>query len=139
MSNEFNRRVIEEFRANHGRVGGSLAGTAILLLHHIGASSGVERVTPLACTRDDDGQFVIVASNGGSRAHPAWYYNLKAHPTVEIEVGTERFTVRAEEVAGEARDALWSKLAAASPSLTAYQTKAARRIPVFKLRARRVR
>jgi len=139
VSNEFNRRVIEEFRANQGRVGGSLAGTPILLLHHIGASSGVERVTPLACTRDDAGQFVIVASNGGSRTHPAWYHNLKAHPTVEIEVGTETFTVRAEEVAGEARDALWSKLAAASPSLTAYQAKAARRIPVFKLRARRVR
>jgi deazaflavin-dependent oxidoreductase (nitroreductase family) len=137
--NDFNRRIVEEFRSNQGRVGGSLADTPILLLHHIGARSGIERVTPLACSRQDDGAYVIVASNGGSRTHPGWYYNLKAHPTVAIEVGTETLIVRAEELEGGARDALWPKLVAAAPSLSEYQAKAGRRIPVFALRPRRVR
>lgn len=136
---DFNRRIIEEFRAKAGRVGGSLAGTPILLLHHIGAKSGIERVTPLAYRRQDDGRYVIVASSGGSPTHPGWYHNLKAHPTVEVEVGTETLIVRAEEVEGGARDALWSKLVAAAPSLTEYQGKAGRRIPMFALTARRVR
>jgi deazaflavin-dependent oxidoreductase (nitroreductase family) len=136
---DFNRRIIEEFRANKGRVGGSLAGTPIMLLHHIGAKSGIERVTPLACSRQDDGRYVIVASNGGSPTHPGWYYNLKAHPTVAVEVGTDTLIVRAEEVEGGARDALWSQLVAAAPSLAEYQAKAGRRIPMFALRVRRVR
>jgi len=132
-SNDFNSSIIDEFRANEGRVGGPLAGTPILLLHHIGAKSGIERVTPLACSPQGDGHYVIVASNGGSPTHPGWYYNLKAHPTVEVEVGTERFMVRAEELEGTARDALWSKLVAASPSLTKYQAKTARQIPMLML------
>lgn len=134
--NEFNRRIIEEFRANQGRVGGSLAGTPILLLHHIGAKSGIERVTPLACSRQEDGGCVIVASNGGSGTHPGWYYNLKAHPTVEVEIGTDTLIVRAEELEGPARDAQWSTLVAAAPSLTEYQAKARRRIPIFGLSPR---
>jgi deazaflavin-dependent oxidoreductase (nitroreductase family) len=132
-SNDFNSRIIEEFRANEGRVGGPLAGTPILLLHHIGAKSGIERVTPLACSPQGDGHYVIVASNAGSPTHPGWYYNLKARPTVEVEVGTETFMVRAEELEGAARDALWSKLVAASPSLTKYQAKTARQIPMLML------
>jgi deazaflavin-dependent oxidoreductase (nitroreductase family) len=132
-SNDFNSRIIEQFRANEGRVGGPLAGTPILLLHHIGAKSGIERVTPLACTLQGDGDYVIVASNAGSPTHPGWYYNLKAHPTVEVEVGTETFMVRTDELEGAARDALWSKLLAASPSLTKYKAKTARQIPMFML------
>jgi deazaflavin-dependent oxidoreductase (nitroreductase family) len=132
-SNDFNSGIIEQFRANEGRVGGPLAGTPILLLHHIGAKSGIERVTPLACSRQGDGDYVIVASNAGSPTHPRWYHNLKAHPTVEVEVGTEMFVVRAEELEGAARDALWSKLLAASPSLTEYKAKTARQIPMFML------
>ena len=137
--NEFNRRIIEEFRAKGGRVGGALAGTPILLLHHIGARSGIERVTPLAWSRHDDGRYVIVASNGGSATHPGWYHNLKAHPTVEVEIGAETLIVQAEELEGGARDAQWSRLVAAAPSLTEYQAKAGRRIPMFALRPRRVR
>jgi deazaflavin-dependent oxidoreductase (nitroreductase family) len=132
-SNDFNSRIIEEFRANEGRVAGPLARTPILLLHHIGAKSGSERVTPLACRPQGDGDYVIVASNAGSPTHPGWYYNLKAHPTVEVEVGAETLMVRAEELGGAARDALWSKLLAASPSLTKYKAKTARQIPKFML------
>ena len=78
---------------------------------------------------------MIVASNAGSPTHPGWYYNLKAHPTVEVEVevGTETFMLRAEELEGAARDALWSKLVAASPSLAKYQAKTARQIPMLTL------
>jgi deazaflavin-dependent oxidoreductase (nitroreductase family) len=125
--------VIEEFRANRGRVGGPLAGTPILLLHDVGARSGIERVTPLAYTPHGDGRYLITASSGGSPAHPRWYHNLKAHPTVEIEVGAETVTVRAEELDGAARDALWPRLVAASPSLRDYEAKAGRTIPLFRL------
>jgi deazaflavin-dependent oxidoreductase (nitroreductase family) len=125
--------VIEAFRANGGRVGGSLAGTPILLLHHRGARSGVERVTPLAYTPHGDDHYLITASSGGSPAHPRWYHNLKAHPTVEIEAGAETFRVQAEELDGAARDALWPGLVAASPSLRDYEAKAGRTIPLFRL------
>src|SRR4051794_16695249 len=133
-SNDFNSSIIDEFRANEGRVGGPLAGTPILLLHHIGAKSGIERVTPLACSPQGDGHYVIVASNGGSPTHPGWYYNLKAHPTVEVEVGAETWTMRADELEdGARRDALWPTLVAGSPSLARYEAKTSRRIPVFML------
>ena len=130
---DFNHRIIEEFRADGGRVGGPLAGTPMLLLHHVGAKSGVVRVTPLAYTPDGDGRYVIVASNGGSATNPGWYHNLKANPAVEVEVGTETFTVRADELKGAARQPLWSALLAASPSLREYEAKTARHIPVFTL------
>jgi deazaflavin-dependent oxidoreductase (nitroreductase family) len=125
--------IVEEFRANGGRVGGPLAGTPILLLHHLGARSGIERVTPLAYRAYGDGRYVIVASNGGSPTHPRWYRNLKANPVVEVEVGTETFTARAEELDAAAHHPLWSELLAASPSLREFQAKAGRRIPMFML------
>jgi deazaflavin-dependent oxidoreductase (nitroreductase family) len=128
---DFNHRIIEEFRANDGRVSGQLAGTPLVLLHHIGARSGIERVTPLAYTGYGDDRYVIVASSGGSPTHPAWYHNLKANPIVEVEVGTESFTVRAEELEGANREALWPTLLAASPSLREYEAETARRIPVL--------
>ena len=79
-ANDFNTKIIEEFRANEGRVGGPWAGTMLILIHHIGAKSGIERVSPLGCSTQGDGRFAIVASNGGSPTHPDWYYNLKANP-----------------------------------------------------------
>ena len=82
----FNTTMIEEFRANEGRVGGSWAGTTLILIHHIGARSGTERVTPLGCSLQGDGRFAIVASNGGSPTHPDWYYNL----TAEYQAGITR-------------------------------------------------
>ena len=99
-ASDFNTKMIEEFRANEGRVGGPWAGTTLILIHHIGARSGTERVTPLGCSPQGDGRFAIVASNGGSPAHPGWYYNLKANPRINVEVGTQTFTVLAEELDG---------------------------------------
>jgi deazaflavin-dependent oxidoreductase (nitroreductase family) len=78
--NGFNDKIIAEFRAIRGRVSGSLAGTPMILIHHVGAKSEIERITPLACNPQDDGRIVIVASNGGSPTHPSWYYNVKANP-----------------------------------------------------------
>jgi deazaflavin-dependent oxidoreductase (nitroreductase family) len=128
-----NAKIIEEFRANEGRVGGDLAGTPMILIHHIGAKSGSKRVTPLACSPQPDGRFAIVASNGGSQAHPNWYYNLKANPTITVEVGTRTFPVRAEELHGPARAELWPKLVAQAPDIGNHQAKTARQIPVFLL------
>ena len=99
-TSDFNTKMIEEFRANEGRVGGPWAGTTLILIHHIGARSGTGRVTPLGYSRQGDGRFAIVASNGGSPAHPDWYYNLKANPRIKVEVGTETMTVLAEELDG---------------------------------------
>jgi deazaflavin-dependent oxidoreductase (nitroreductase family) len=132
-TNDFDNKIIEEFRANDGRVGGLLAGTPMILIHHLGAKSGIERVTPLACTPQGDGRYVIVASNGGSPSHPSWYHNLKANPRIEVEVGNQRFTVLAEELDVAARADLWPNLVAASPSLGEFETKTQRRIPVFVL------
>ena len=132
-TSDFNTKMIEEFRANEGRVGGPWAGTTLILIHHIGARSGTERVTPLGYSRQGDGRFAIVASNGGSPAHPDWYYNLKANPRIKVEVGTETLTVLAEELDATARAALWPKLIAEYPSIGEYQARATRQIPVFML------
>jgi deazaflavin-dependent oxidoreductase (nitroreductase family) len=132
-ASDFNTEMIEEFRANGGRVGGPWAGTTLILIHHIGARSGTERVTPLGCSPQGDGRFAIVASNGGSPAHPDWYYNLKASPRIRVEVGTQTFTVLAEELDGTARADLWPKLVAQYPSIGEYQARTARQIPVFLL------
>ncbi|WP_228838616.1 nitroreductase family deazaflavin-dependent oxidoreductase [Nocardia amamiensis] len=131
---DFDCRTVEAFRANRGRVGGVLAGTPLILIHHIGAKSGIERVTPLAYFAQNDGDFAIVASNGGSPTHPMWYYNLKANPTITVEVGIERFPAQAEELVGTARAELWSKLLAESAELTEYQGRTERMIPLLLLR-----
>lgn len=133
MRTEFTEGVIAEFRANHGRVGGDLAGTPVILIHHIGAKTRTERVTPVAYSSHPDGRLVIAASNAGSRTHPAWYHNLKAQPTIEVELGSETFTALAEEVTGSAHAALFSKLVATSPALGEFQAKTTRRIPLFTL------
>ena len=132
-SDDYNTKIIEEFRANQGRVGGPWAGTTLILIHHIGARSGVERVTPLGCFPQGDGRFAIVASNGGSPTHPAWYHNLKANPRITVEVGTQTFTVLAEELHGTVRAELWPKLVAEAPQLGESQTRVTRQIPVFML------
>jgi deazaflavin-dependent oxidoreductase (nitroreductase family) len=130
---DYNTEIIKEFRANQGRVGGPWAGTTLILVHHIGARSGVERVTPLGCSAQPDGRFVIVASSGGSPAHPDWYYNLKAHPAITVEVGAQTFTVLAEELVGAARAELWPKLVAEYSTLGEHQAKTTRQFPVFML------
>ena len=139
-TSEHDTEVIKEFRANQGRVGGMWAGSTLMLIHHIGAKSGTERITPVACSRQPGGRFAIWAANGGSSAHPNWYYNLKANPSITVEVGTQTFTVLAEELAGPARAELWPKLVAewpkpvaGSPDLGAAQAMTARQFPVFML------
>jgi deazaflavin-dependent oxidoreductase (nitroreductase family) len=132
-ASDYNAKIIEEFRANRGRVGGPWAGTPMVLIHHIGAKSGIERVSPLACSPQGDGSFAIVASNGGSAAHPDWYYNLKANPKIKVEVGTQVFTALAEELDGAARAGLWPKLVAEAPAVGEFQDKTTRQIPVFML------
>jgi deazaflavin-dependent oxidoreductase (nitroreductase family) len=128
-----NSRIIEEFRASDGRVGGPWTGTTLILVHHVGAKSGVERVTPLGCFPQEGGRYVIVASNGGSRNHPDWYYNLKANPVITVEVGANAFVARAEELGSSARAELWPKLVAEVPQLGEFQAATVRQISVFML------
>jgi deazaflavin-dependent oxidoreductase (nitroreductase family) len=132
-ANDYNTKIIAEFRANEGHVGGEWAESTLILIHHVGAKSGIERVTPLGCFPQGDGRFAIVASNGGSPTHPDWYYNLKAHPRISVEVGSETFTVLAEELDGTARAELWPKLVAEAPQLDQYETTITRQIPMFLL------
>ena len=113
--------------------GGPWAGTTLILLHHLGAKSGIERVVPLGSFPQGDGRFAIAASNGGSPTHPDWYYNLRANPRINVEVGTQAFTVLAEELDDTARAGLWPALVAEAPSLGTYQAGTTRQIPVFML------
>jgi deazaflavin-dependent oxidoreductase (nitroreductase family) len=133
MPSDFTQSVIAEFRANKGRVGGELASTPIVLIHHLGVRTRAERVTPVAYTSLPDGRLVIAASNGGSPTHPAWYHNLKAHPTIEVELGTETFTALAKEVTGAVRAELWTELIAGTPTLGEFQAKTTRQIPLLTL------
>jgi deazaflavin-dependent oxidoreductase (nitroreductase family) len=129
---DFNARVIEEFRANGGRVGGPFEGLPLLLLHHTGARSGTERVNPLAYM-PDDGRYVIFASKGGAPANPSWYHNLKACPKTRIEVGADTLDVLATEATGEERDRLYRAMAGKVPQFGEYEAKARRTIPVMVL------
>jgi deazaflavin-dependent oxidoreductase (nitroreductase family) len=132
---DFNAQIIEEFRANGGRVGGMFEGTTLLLLHHTGAKSGQPRINPLAYNRDGE-RYVIFGSKGGAPTNPDWYYNLKAHPEVTIEVGTDTFDVLAEEAQGEERERLFGAQAERSPQFAEYQQKTDRAIPVITLTPR---
>ena len=130
---EFNAEIVEEFRARGGHVAGPLADFTLILVHHVGARSGVERVVPLVYFTRSDGGLMIIASNGGSCTHPAWYYNLKAHPKVTVELGTERFRVVAEELDFEARSLVWPTIIEQSPAAGEFQRATTRSIPVFVL------
>jgi deazaflavin-dependent oxidoreductase (nitroreductase family) len=130
--NDWNQRIIEEFRANGGRVGGQFEGASMILLHHVGARSGTERVNPLACF-PDGADLVIVASKAGAPSNPDWYHNLKAHPRTDVEFGTERFTVDVTEVTGPERTGLWERIVAAMPGFGDYQQNTDRVIPVLRL------
>jgi deazaflavin-dependent oxidoreductase (nitroreductase family) len=131
--NDWNRQIIAEFRANGGKVGGRFEGATMLLLHHIGARSGTERVAPLAYFPDGD-RMLIIASAAGSPKNPDWYHNLRANPHVKVEVGTETVAVTAEELPPAEREEKWARITAAAPGFAEYQEKAGRVIPVFALR-----
>ena len=128
----FNQQVIEEFRANDGAVGGRFEGMPMVLVTHTGAKSGIRRTAPLVCSRDGD-RVVIIASKGGAPTNPDWYHNLKAHPEVTVEVGTETFQARADEVHGAERDRLYDAQAEQLATFKDYAAKTSRTIPVFVL------
>ncbi|MGD0981841.1 MAG: nitroreductase family deazaflavin-dependent oxidoreductase [Solirubrobacteraceae bacterium] len=127
---DFNARIIEEFRAHEGRVGGMFEGSSLLLLHHTGAKSGTHRVNPLVYLADG-GRYVIVASKGGAPENPGWYHNLKAHPETHVEVGQDTVEVVASEAEGAERERLFAAVAAGSPQFAEYAEKAGRVIPVM--------
>ena len=130
--NDFNEKLIAEFRANGGQVSGMFAGRPMLLLTTTGAKSGQQRTTPLVHTRDGD-KIVVIASKGGAPTNPAWYHNLVANPTVTVELGTEKFPARATVVTGAERDRLFAAQAALMPAFAEYETKTTRKIPVVVL------
>jgi deazaflavin-dependent oxidoreductase (nitroreductase family) len=132
-ASDYNTGIVKEFRANQGRVGGIWEGIPLILIHHVGARSGIERVTPVAYHPQPGGRFAIWAANGGSPAHPNWYYNLKAHPTTTVEVGDRTFPVLAQELDGTAREGLWPELISVYPQLAEAQAKTGRRFPLFLL------
>lgn len=129
---DFNAEIIEEFHANEGRVGGMFEGMPLLLLHHTGAKSGASRVNPLAY-QSDQGRYVVFASKGGAPTNPDWYHNLKAHPNVTIEIGTDTIDAVASEATGEERNRLFRTQAERIPQFADYQEKAGRVIPVIVL------
>jgi deazaflavin-dependent oxidoreductase (nitroreductase family) len=127
-----NQQVIEEFRANGGRVGGNFEGRTLLLLHHRGAKTGTERVNPVAYQRLSDGSVAVFASKGGSRTNPDWYHNLVANPDVTVELGTETFPAQARIAEGAERDSIWEQQKHDWPGFADYEekTKGIREIPV---------
>ena len=132
---EANARIIEEFRANDGRMGGAFEGMQLLLLHHTGAKSGTRRINPVAYLADD-GRYVVFASRGGAPANPAWYHNLMAHPDATIEVGRDTIDVVASEATGEERERLYGAQAERIPQFAEYQKRTQRLIPVIVLTPR---
>jgi deazaflavin-dependent oxidoreductase (nitroreductase family) len=130
--NDFNAQIIEEFRANGGVVGGNFEGAPLLLLTTTGAKSGQPRVNPMMYRPEDERMFVF-ASKAGAPTNPDWYYNLKAHPDVTVEVGAERFAARANIITGPERDRIYADHAAQYPGFAEYQEKTNRVIPVVEL------
>jgi len=129
---DFNAQVIDEFRANQGRVGGMFESMPLLLLHHTGARSGTRRINPLAYL-PDDGRYVIFASKAGAPTNPDWYHNLKAHPDTSIEVGTDTIDVVASEAGGSERERLFTTQAQRAPQFADYAKQTERAIPVIVL------
>ena len=129
---DWNAEVIDEFRANDGKVGGWFADKDLLILHTTGARSGIERLSPLVYRREGDRIFVF-ASKGGSDTNPAWYHNLTAHPDVTVEIGSDTSSATAVEIVGEERDAIYERQAAAISNFAEYQAGTDRKIPVVEL------
>ena len=130
--NDQNKRIIDEFRANGGKVGGGFEGKTLLLLHTKGAKSGQERINPTAYVRDGD-RLVVIASKGGAPTNPDWYYNLLENPLVTVEVGTENFQARAAVAQEPERSHLYEKMVEMMPGFDEYRRKTTRKIPVITL------
>ncbi|MDG4772681.1 nitroreductase/quinone reductase family protein [Solwaraspora sp. WMMD792] len=131
---DFNRRVIEEFRANAGRVGGILADSLVILVHHVGVRTGIARITPLICFPfDDQRRYAVIGSNGDSPVRPAWCANLAAMASTTVELGEETFRVTVEPLGDEARSRLWSELFGETTGPDEFAARTGRRLPMFLL------
>ncbi|HZQ87952.1 MAG TPA: nitroreductase family deazaflavin-dependent oxidoreductase [Acidimicrobiales bacterium] len=127
---DWNGKIIEEFRSNQGKVGGPFAGAPILLLHHKGAKTGTERVSPVAYQDLGDGRVAVFASKGGAPTNPDWFHNLVANPEVTIEIGTETVPVKARVPEDAERAPIWEKQKQLMPPFAEYEHKTTRTIPV---------
>ncbi len=133
-ANDFNQKVVEEFRANDGKVGGPFEGLPMVLVHHTGAKSGTERVNPLAYQPLGDDSVAIFASKGGAPTNPDWFHNLVANPNTSVEIGTERYDVTARVAAADERNRIWEAQKQAFPNFAEYEaTAGGREIPVVVL------
>ncbi len=130
---DFNRQVIEEFRANHGKVGGGFEGAPMVLLTTTGARTGQKRTNPVVPLVEGD-RIYVIASKAGAPTNPDWYHNLVAHPDVEVEFGDERFEAVAVPITGPERDRLYAAQVAKQPGFGEYQEQTERVIPVVELR-----
>ena len=128
--NDWNQRMIEEFRANGGKLGGGFAGAPMLLLHTVGARSGKQRVNPVMYQDLGDGVVAVFASKGGAPTNPDWYHNLVANPEVEAEIGTGTRRFRARTAEPAEREPIWTKQKADYPGFADYESKTDRVIPV---------
>ena len=128
----WNQTIIDEFRANDGKVSGRFEGKTLLLLHTTGAKTGKKHVNPVAYVRDGE-KYVVIASKGGAPDNPDWYYNIVAHPHLTVEVGTETFDVEAQVTEEPERTRLYNKMADMMDSFNDYRRKTDRVIPVFEL------
>lgn len=136
MPNDWNAAIIEEFRANAGKVGGNFEGAPMVLVHSTGAKSGEARVNPVVYQDLDGGAIAVFGSAAGRPNHPAWVHNLRAHPDTVIERGTETIPVRAREAEGDERERIWSKQKELMPGFADYEQKTTRQIPVVVLEPR---
>ncbi|MER5334274.1 nitroreductase/quinone reductase family protein [Micromonospora sp. NPDC002717] len=133
MPNDFNQQIIDEFRANAGRVSGPFEGARLILLTTTGARSGAPHTTPVGYLPDSD-RILVIASAGGGPKHPDWYHNLRADPLATVEDGVFTYQARAEVLTGDERDAVFARAVEADPGWAAYQAKTSRVIPVLALR-----
>jgi deazaflavin-dependent oxidoreductase (nitroreductase family) len=134
---DWNQQIIDEFRSNGGAVETMGFGKGLVLLHHRGARTGTERVSPVAGIPDGEGAWLVAASKGGAPENPAWFHNLLAHPDVEIETPDDgTVPVRATQLTGAERDAAWARFTARSEGFRSYEQRTARTIPVLRLARR---
>jgi deazaflavin-dependent oxidoreductase (nitroreductase family) len=126
---DWNSKIIEEFRANDGKVGGPFEGAPLLLLHTVGAKTGQQRVNPMMYQAVPDG-YAVFASKGGAPDNPDWYHNLRAHPQVSAEIGTRTVELKARVADGDEREKVWTAQKAAYPGFADYEQKTTRQIPV---------
>jgi deazaflavin-dependent oxidoreductase (nitroreductase family) len=127
---DWNRKIIEEFRENGGKVNGNFVGAPLLLLHTIGARSGKDRINPLMY-QDLGGPLAIFATKGGAPTHPDWYYNVLAHPDITAEIGTGTRRFRARVASAAERDPIWSRQKRDYPGFAGYEARTSREIPVI--------